>query len=77
MAGEKVFRLKLWPDELKQATLPPETFPPIRYIYICCHFTDTTTCTLTRDTQNRFDIFESSKRELFESVNCVLNVKKI
>jgi hypothetical protein len=21
------------------------------YIYICCHFTDTTTCTLTRDTQ--------------------------
>ena len=33
MAGEKVFRLKLWPDELKQATLPPETFPPTRYRY--------------------------------------------
>jgi hypothetical protein len=33
VAGEKVFRLKLWPDELKQATLPPETFPPIRYTY--------------------------------------------
>jgi hypothetical protein len=27
--------------------------------------------------KNRFVIVESSKRELFESVNCVLNVKKI
>jgi hypothetical protein len=26
--------------------------------------------------KNRFVIFESSKRELFESVNCVLNAKK-
>jgi hypothetical protein len=27
--------------------------------------------------KNRFVIFESSKRDSFESVNCVLNVKKI
>jgi hypothetical protein len=27
--------------------------------------------------KNRYVIFESSKRELLESVNCVFNVKKI
>ena len=45
--------------------------------YISCQFTDTTTDTLTRDTKNQYVIFESSKRELFERVNCALNVKKI
>ena len=34
LAGQLVCRLKIWPQGLPEVTLPPESFPPIRYIYI-------------------------------------------
>jgi hypothetical protein len=54
VAGEKVFRLKLWPDELKQATLPPETFPPIRYALVHILLSGITLALWREKTENLF-----------------------
>ena len=36
LAGQLVCRLKIWPQVLPEVTLPPESFPPIRYYKSHC-----------------------------------------